>query len=101
MPCSAAILRTSGEDFVRSRSSMDPPLPPVAGAPPGVAVGAGAVEGCEEPAGFAIDSVFGGGPPAAAAIAGAAGADPDAAPDAGVAAAGAALTAPASVSIRA
>src|SRR5687767_2309889 len=29
-PCSAAIFRTSGEDFVRKRSSRDAPLPPTA-----------------------------------------------------------------------
>jgi hypothetical protein len=27
MPCSAAILRTSGDDLVRSRSSIEPPFP--------------------------------------------------------------------------
>src|SRR4030095_5326634 len=77
IPCSAAIFRTSGEDLVRSRSSTDPPLPD------GRAVGcnaagvsAGFVGG--PLAAFAVDWLFGGGPPLAA-VAGAAAAGADAA----------------------
>src|SRR5215207_1453888 len=55
-PCSAAIFRTSGDDFVRTRSSKELPL--LRGdAAAGAAIGFG--DGAER----ALDSLFGGGPP--------------------------------------
>src|SRR5438874_5450484 len=94
MPCSAAIFRTSGEDLVRMRSSNESPFPAVGGRTAGgddamVA----AAEGCWGAEETAVDSLFGGGPPAV-------GAALDAAAGAGAAAAGAANDA-ASVSMRA
>src|SRR5688500_15173888 len=57
MPCSAAIFRTSGELRDRRRSSRELDA--------GARAMAAALDGCEAPAGCAVDSVFGGGPPAA------------------------------------
>src|SRR5580765_6839294 len=98
MPCSAAILRTSGDDFVRSLSSIDPPLPD------GRAAGcnaAGATAGVwlEMVDGFAVDS-WRGGPPLAATAGDADAGTGDDDAGAGAVAAGIA-TAPASVSMRA
>jgi hypothetical protein len=62
MPCSAAIFRTSGDDLVRSRSSIDSPLP--AEDLPGVCGGMAVSRwrDARRRAGFAVDSLFGGGP---------------------------------------
>src|SRR5256885_1589883 len=65
-PCSAAILRTSGDERVRMRSSKLFPFPEGVGA-----VGAAAV-GCEGAAERVLPSLFGGGSPAELALAAAA-----------------------------